>query len=295
MFMYLFLVAFYSLRRRCKFLESKSHLANCGFTGALFNHITINSQFFRMRYITKKWALVLEAVILHCDEGSYNSLAAIWFQTPEAGVRSFFHDNRYRVLLLQPLLQFFCICYFLLSTWTYGVSVPRGYSFQLITGAAWPIIRNYFSILQAWADPGKFALIDSCSTCGVVRMTISLTVILIEATGIITFGLPLMIDTRSFGRFRGLILRSQLVVVSSQTKVFNETSECWTKLTLDDFTDNIQDIQITCCIITKNLQGFRALGIRHMVVVNNRNEVIGIVTRKDLARYRTWHHGYHMA
>ncbi|KAG1675713.1 H(+)/Cl(-) exchange transporter 7 [Nymphon striatum] len=192
MFMYLFLVAFYSLRRRCKFLESKSHLANCGFTGALFNHITINSQFFRMRYITKKWALVLEAVILHCDEGSYNSLAAIWFQTPEAGVRSFFHDNRYRVLLLQPLLQFFCICYFLLSTWTYGVSVPRGYSFQLITGAAWPIIRN-------------------------------------------------------------------------------------------------------CCIITKNLQGFRALGIRHMVVVNNRNEVIGIVTRKDLARYRTWHHGYHMA
>uniref|UniRef100_A0A0K8RHF5 Putative chloride channel protein n=1 Tax=Ixodes ricinus TaxID=34613 RepID=A0A0K8RHF5_IXORI len=35
---------------------------------------------------------------------------------------------------------------------------------------------------------------------------------------------------------------------------------------------------------------FRALGLRHLVVVNSSNMVVGIVTRKDLARYRTTSH-----
>lgn len=35
---------------------------------------------------------------------------------------------------------------------------------------------------------------------------------------------------------------------------------------------------------------FRALGLRHLPIVNDINEVIGMVTRKDLARYRVWGH-----
>ena len=38
-----------------------------------------------------------------------------------------------------------------------------------------------------------------------------------------------------------------------------------------------------CSIFKK----FRSLGLRHMAVINFRNQVIGIVTRKDLARYET--------
>ena len=34
---------------------------------------------------------------------------------------------------------------------------------------------------------------------------------------------------------------------------------------------------------------FRSLGLRHLIVVNDKNEVIGMITRKDLARFRLTH------
>ena len=34
---------------------------------------------------------------------------------------------------------------------------------------------------------------------------------------------------------------------------------------------------------------FRGLGLRHLVVVNDKNEVVGMITRKDLARFRLTH------
>ena len=40
---------------------------------------------------------------------------------------------------------------------------------------------------------------------------------------------------------------------------------------------------------------FSILSQRHMLVCNDNNEVVGVVTRKDLARFRVVHHGSRMA
>lgn len=73
---------------------------------------------------------------LFCADGEYNAMAAIWFQTPEASVRSFLHDpiGSYKPLSLLA----FIICYFFLSTWTFGLSVSSGLFIpNLLMGAAW--------------------------------------------------------------------------------------------------------------------------------------------------------------
>ncbi|KAG8235524.1 hypothetical protein J437_LFUL013486 [Ladona fulva] len=402
-----------------------------GLLGSLFNHINYKLTVFRMRCINKKWLKVIEAAIvamitatigfgmiyflddckplgkdptkypiqMHCHDGEYNAVAAIWFQTPEASVRSLFHDPPGSHKAVSVGL-FFAL-YFLLSCWTYGLSVSSGLFIPtLLTGAAWgrligmglefvwPNMARSL-VLFGWANPGKYALVGAAAQLGgVVRMTISLTVILIEATGSISFGLPLMIilitakwfgdyfnegvydihiqlsgvpilpwqppplsnniyaseimshpvvtfktvdsvgyivdvlrketyngfpvvepssipesGSKSFGMFRGLILRSQLIVLL-QNKVFNESPEVWKSMNFNMklFQDayprypTIQQIHVSqqernftidlrpfmnrspytvqhSASLPRVFRLFRALGLRHLVVVNGTNEV----------------------
>merc|ERR1719410_1966977 len=52
-------------------------------------------------------------------------------------------------------------------------------------------------------------------------------------------------------------------------------------------TTPITCLHSTCLPQMFNL--FRALGLRHLLVLNDNNEVVGMVTRKDLARFRVKH------
>ncbi|OXA52085.1 H(+)/Cl(-) exchange transporter 7 [Folsomia candida] len=399
-----------------------------GLLGALFNHLNFKLTVFRIRNITKRYVKVLEAVLvsavtatvgmgmilytndckplgddptkypvqMYCGDGQYSAIGAIWFQTPEGSHK------------LTSILMFFAF-YFFLSCWTYGLSVSSGLFIpSLLTGAAWGRVvgmgMEYMFPDKSWVNPGKYALIGAAAQLGgVVRMTISLTVILIEATGNLTLGLPLMItllmakwvgdyfnegiydthirlmgvpileweppplsrnihatevmstpvisfssvenvgriidiltneryngfpvvdtpmynDGRTFGKIRGLILRSQLIVML-QHKLYNETAESWSHkgYTLKLFRDayprypTIQQVHVSdeerhftvdlrpimnpspysvmhSSTLPRIFKLFRGLGLRHVIVVNDNNEVVGIVTRKDLARYRMEKH-----
>ncbi|KAI7690585.1 H(+)/Cl(-) exchange transporter 7 [Sarcoptes scabiei] len=409
-----------------------------GITGALFNLVNMKLTIMRQKFLNLKWLKVLEAVIvsaatasigfalmnllseclpetteetnfpvtLGCPTGQHNVMAALWFNTPEATLKNLFHnkDGAWNV----RTLTIFFINYFLISCVTYGLSVSSGLFIPgLMLGATWGrlvgIALSKALPNQSWIHCGKFALIGaSASLGGIVRMTISLTVILIETTGNLSFGLPIMITVftakwigdyfnegiydihialsnvpflgwqppsdssrifasevmhspvatfeirekvrnvintlssthyngfpvvdentknqavRTFGRYRGLILRSQLLVML-QARIFQEYSldTPWMNLNslfrnsyprYPNLTNIMMELRPTELDMTMDLRPvmnpstytishaaslnrifrlFRALGLRHIVVLNDYNEVIGIVTRKDLAFYCT--------
>uniref|UniRef100_A0A669DE46 Chloride channel protein n=1 Tax=Oreochromis niloticus TaxID=8128 RepID=A0A669DE46_ORENI len=339
---------------------------------------------------------------LFCADGEYNSMATAFFNTPERSVRSLFHNQpgSYNPLTL----GLFTLTYFFLACWTYGLAVSAGVFIpSLLIGAAW---GRLCGILLIWADPGKYALIGAAAQLGgIVRMTLSLTVIMVEATGNVTYGLPIMLvlmtakivgdyfqeglydihiklqsvpflhweapatshwltarevmsspvtcfnriekvgtivdvlsntstnhngfpvvvqvlDSDEPAKLCGLILRSQLIVLLKH-KVFVELARSrlsQRKLQLKDFRDAyprfppIQSIHVSqdereCMMdltefmnatpytvpqdtsLPRVFKLFRALGLRHLVVVDDENRVIGLVTRKDLARYHLGKHG----
>ncbi|XP_019719992.1 H(+)/Cl(-) exchange transporter 7 [Hippocampus comes] len=415
-----------------------------GLLGALFNILNYWLTIFRIRYVHRPCLQVMEAMLvaavtatvsftmiyfsddcqplgpehteeyplqLFCADGEYNSMATAFFNTPERSVRSLFHNQpgSYNPLTL----GLFTLTYFFLACWTYGLTVSAGVFIpSLLIGAAWGrlcgILLSAISATGSiWADPGKYALIGAAAQLGgIVRMTLSLTVIMVEATGNVTYGLPIMLvlmtakivgdyfveglydihiklqsipflhweapatshwltarevmsssvtclnkvekvgtivdilsntSTNHNGfpvvvsqsdsgeepaKLCGLILRSQLIVLLKH-KVFVELARSrltQRKLQLKDFRDAyprfppIQSIHVSqdereCLMdlsefmnptpytvpqetsLPRVFKLVRALGLRHLVVVDDENRVVGLVTRKDLARYHLGKHG----
>ncbi|CAB1329620.1 unnamed protein product, partial [Coregonus sp. 'balchen'] len=129
-----------------------------------------------------------------CPNKTYNDMATLFFNSQEVAIHQLFHQDG----TFSPVtLTVFFVLYFLLSCWTYGVSVPSGlFVPSLLCGAAFGrLVANLLKInLGMDIYSGTFALIGAAAFLGgVVRMTISLTVILIESTNEITYGLPIMI------------------------------------------------------------------------------------------------------
>jgi len=94
-------------------------------------------------------------------------------------------------------LVVFIVFYFLSACWTYGLGVPSGlFVPSLLTGAV--LGRIVGQLLQQYTSlntsaPGTYALIGSAAVlAGMARITISLAVILVEATGNRQWSLPVL-------------------------------------------------------------------------------------------------------
>ena len=91
---------------------------------------------------------------------------------------------------------------------TYGMSISSGIFIPtLLTGAAWgrivgTLLYRFFPETD-WGDVGKYSLIGaSAQLSGTIRLTYSLTAIILEATGrvdAVTFGLTTL-SIMTFGR-----------------------------------------------------------------------------------------------
>ncbi|KFV60339.1 H(+)/Cl(-) exchange transporter 7, partial [Gavia stellata] len=200
-----------------------------GILGALFNALNYWLTMFRIRYIHRPCLQVVEAmlvaavtatvgfVMIYCSRDCQpiqGSTVAYPLQVGDAGQPA--SQGREHVEPEQRLraeqgdktllgsynpmtLGMFTLMYFFLACWTYGLTVSAGVFIpSLLIGAAWGrlfgISLSYLTKGSIWADPGKYALMGAAAQLGgIVRMTLSLTVIMMEATGNVTYGFPIML------------------------------------------------------------------------------------------------------
>jgi len=103
-----------------------------------------------------------------------------------------------------------------MATVTYGIAIPSGlFVPSLLSGAAFGrlfghVLHRLDNANGTFADSGTYALIGAAAVLGgMARMTISLTVILLEATGDMQYVLPLML-TLMAARFTGNVFNEGL-------------------------------------------------------------------------------------
>lgn len=129
-----------------------------------------------------------------CGKGEFNTMASVLFTTTEVAIKGFFHNTaEYR---WDALLAYFVVV-FVLAVVTYGIAVPSGLFVPcILAGCAFGRmvgegVRLWFPDEDVVA--GTYAIVGATAMLGgVSRMTISLTVILLETTQDIELLLPIM-------------------------------------------------------------------------------------------------------
>mmetsp|Transcript_24695 Transcript_24695/g.60675 ORF Transcript_24695/g.60675 Transcript_24695/m.60675 type:complete len:443 (+) Transcript_24695:165-1493(+) len=140
---------------------------------------------------------LLESLIpFRCTPGEeYNEVASLIFTDPGDAIRQLFHLHQHA--FSTPALLIFFLFYISLAVIVYGIAVPSGlFVPSLLSGAAFGrLFGNLAHKLHPnLAYSNTYALIGAAAVLGgMARMTISLTVIILECTGNEQFVLPLML------------------------------------------------------------------------------------------------------
>lgn len=135
------------------------------------------------------------------------SVEALLFRSPGTeSIKTLFHKEH--PFDRTQLLLFGCV-YYTLACWTYGLGVPSGlFVPSLLSGAAFGRLLGHHlhrlpEVVAHGSSPGVYALIGAVAALsGMARITISLAVILIEATGDTTWSLPIFL-TVFMAKFTG--------------------------------------------------------------------------------------------
>ena len=165
--------------------------------------------------------LVDSLVPFRCVPGKeYNEVASLILTDADTAIKQLFHfresgANDASTFSSAALFLFF-LPYISLATIVYGIAVPSGlFVPSLLSGAAFGrlcghLLHKLDHTSGTFADSGTYALMGAASVLGgMARMTISLTVILLEATGDMQYVLPLML-TLMAARFTGNVFNEGL-------------------------------------------------------------------------------------
>lgn len=165
--------------------------------------------------------LVESLVPFQCEPGKeYNEVASLIFTEADTAIKQLFHfreaggdDNS---TFSSGALFLFFVPYIMMATVVYGIAVPSGlFVPSLLAGAAFGrlcghLLHKLDHTSGTFADSGTYSLMGAAAVLGgMARMTISLTVILLEATGDMQYVLPLMIVLMS-ARFTGNVFNEGL-------------------------------------------------------------------------------------
>jgi H+/Cl- antiporter ClcA len=153
--------------------------------------------------------LVDELVPLYCDTNTqYNQAASLYLTDSDTAIKQLFHfrevgDHQDNTFNSSVLLAFFA-SYISMACWCAGSAVPAGmFVPSLLSGAAFGrLVGHLFHRLDRtrghFADSGTYALMGAAAvTAGICRMTISITIMILEATGDMQYVLPLMLTVMS--------------------------------------------------------------------------------------------------
>eukprot|EP00592_Proboscia_alata_P028268 CAMPEP_0194446072 /NCGR_PEP_ID=MMETSP0176-20130528/128221_1 /TAXON_ID=216777 /ORGANISM="Proboscia alata, Strain PI-D3" /LENGTH=994 /DNA_ID=CAMNT_0039272717 /DNA_START=152 /DNA_END=3137 /DNA_ORIENTATION=- len=150
----------------------------------------------------------------------YNEVASLIFTDADTAIKQLFHfresgEDDSSTFSSAALFLFF-FPYILMATVVYGIAVPSGlFVPSLLSGAAFGrlcghLLHKLDHTSGTFADSGTYALMGAAAVLGgMARMTISLTVILLEATGDMQYVLPLML-TLMAARFTGNVFNEGL-------------------------------------------------------------------------------------
>jgi chloride channel 7 len=151
--------------------------------------------------------LVERLVAFKCKEGQYNEVASLIFTDADNAMKQLLHFRDDGTSFSSAALFLFFVPYFIFVTLAYGSGVPAGlFVPSLLAGAGFGRMCGHLLHKLSpgtFADAGTYALMGAAAILGgMSRMTISITVILLEVTGDMEFVLPLML-TLMCARFSG--------------------------------------------------------------------------------------------
>jgi chloride channel 7 len=174
-------------------------------------------------------ALVEALVPFRCiPNKEYNEVASLVFVEADVAIKQLFHFREAGAddtsTFSSGALFIFFVPYIMMATLVYGIAVPSGlFVPSLLSGAAFGrlfghLLHKLDHTSGTFADSGTYALMGAAAVLGgMARMTISLTVILLEATGDMQYVLPLML-TLMAARFTGNVFNEGLYDIHIKLK-----------------------------------------------------------------------------